>query len=330
MSSIYTPTATSHGSFVLPSDGDPAVAESVNDAFRDLADNSLVALTNAAAALVLAGQAVNGTTGGTYAPSSAITIGGSGLSVTGVFGVSGTSTFTGAVVLTNTVEFGGAVSFGAPVTFVAAASVQFDGSVLATASVQVQGNFSAIGPVTTIGNSIVDLFNVNATTEFSQAVTFGAQATFDSTVLFNNNVVFDDDVVLGTAAGDSISVAGTMTLQSRLRFSDTGRVPYRVPTLLPDASASVAVADGDVFIIRPGVTGARTYNLSTTGAVSGDKLIFASAVDQGLDNGISIVGQQSVTFSAADRIVYAEFIYLEGMADRADGWWPLVRTEKSP
>src|SRR3972149_3487513 len=42
MSSVYAGVETYHGSIVIPSDGDPAVAESVNDSLRDLMDNSIV------------------------------------------------------------------------------------------------------------------------------------------------------------------------------------------------------------------------------------------------------------------------------------------------
>lgn len=330
MSSVYTPTATEHGSYVLPSDGDPAVAESVNQALRDLADSALRANDIADTAFALASQAINGTTGGSYSPAADITINGPGrliletdltIGASAFLSVAGNSQFTGAVTLGGTT-----VNTG---TFSSSGTASFSGATTVSGTLTVTGTFSATGSVIGLGNSAGDALTVLATALFSSPATFDDTAEFNGITQFNNNVLLNDDVQLGTSSADAIDCLGQLFLHSRLRYDDTGRVPFRAPVLLPDSNATVGIADGDVFIIRPGVTSSRGYDLSTSGATSGDHVIFTSAVDQALSNQVTVgYGTQLITFAAGDRICCVEWVYLTDMADRADGWWPIRKDTK--
>lgn len=335
MSQTYTPTATPHGSYTLPSDGDPAVAESVNDALRDLADNALVAIDAAEDAAALAAQMINGVTGGSYSPSAVIEITSSGITLVGtgadltlegasileVVGVMVVSTSSFAV--TGSASFSGAVTMSGtdPLTILKPTTIDD----------LVTGDLDARGDVS-LGNTSSDDLVVPATATFESGVTFEAGTVFQGAATFNGAVTVTDDMTVGTNASDVLDVIGKLRITRAMEFqnagSGIGRIPYREPVMLPDADATLSIEDGELFVIQPGVTGSRSYGISSTNAGNGDRMVFTSAADQGLDNAVSVSGQQTVSFAAGDRICFTEFVYLTGMTDRADGWWPIARAEK--
>lgn len=292
MSSIYTPTATSHGSFVLPSDGDPAVAESVNDAFRDLADNALIAMTNAAAAVALASQMINGVTGGTYAPTSDIQISGAnggGFVVDGNFvHEDGTATFrsTSTMSVLGTAGFSGAVSFAGSSTITVAGALTVSGTFTAE-SLALSVNLT-VGGSATIGTTGTDLLTVLAGASFEQPVSFLGTVSFDSAIEVTAPASLLGDVTLGNASTDIIAVGGLMQLGRRLTYSGSGRVPGR-HVLLPASSATIAVADGDLFQI-PTLSSGVIYTLSTSGAVAGDKMAFFTGGNNTLGGSVTFSG----------------------------------------
>ncbi len=316
MSQVYTPTATAHGSYTLPSDGDPAVAESVNDALRDLADGVLRANNQADTAVTLAGQMINGVTGGTYTPSGNIIINGPGDLVIG--GTSGLNlNGTALSIFSNaTLEVDGESTF--------TGDSLFTGDVNATGTVSLSGTTSAadltaalfsVTGDSSFGDSAADTFTCAATAVFQEAVTLEGTARFEDSVDFRNTVTFRHNVQLGTSSADGINVGGTMTLTQPLQYSDVGRVPYRAPVSLPTGGATVTVEDGDVFIVPTTATG--NYTASETGAQDGDRMRFFSTGNMSSSRTI-VAGSATHTFSAGNT-TFSELIY-----DETFGGWRLA------
>lgn len=219
-------------------------------------------------------NAVDGVGGGTYAPSSAIIIGGAGLQI-GTLTVSGNSTIgsDGSDTLTVNAESNFVGDMAADVVVIAD---------LTAAALLVSGNCH-------IGNSDADTCTVTAVllinddctigTSPSDTLTINATTTFTGSLIFNDaefsgTVLFADDVQLGTGSGDDIQIYGVMTLRNRLLFADDGRVPLRAGTLAADADETITVEDGNSFKIPTGTSTTRTVTISSTGAVDGDFMHF--------------------------------------------------------
>ena len=315
MSSVYTPSATIHGSYVLPSDGDPAVAESVNDALRDLADGVLNANAVAASAVALAGQMINGVTGGSYAPSSAITLTSKGIILQGLGAnlvVNGLSTISVTGVLsvsTSLMDVTGAlVMSGATFTVGSGTATDFNGPTRANdtmtiAQLIVNGNSS-------IGNSASDLLNVEADSTFSGPVAFDGAVRTNST-LTAAQLIVNGNSSIGNSSSDGIALVGTTTLHEPMQYTGNGRVPLR-RMALPDASSTVSVSDGNCFDI-PLVTGSRVYTMSTDGAEAGDFMLFFSGRQFNLPNQVIInsfaTGEDTLFPAASIGPLYSLYVF---------------------
>lgn len=197
MSYVYAGVETYHGSVVLPSDGDPAVAASVDVSLEDLMDNSLVFRAD------IAHQAFDDR--------------------------GKTSTITGDIVLN---DGGGSVDFELPVTFGAAVDVNAEilihtgGALTSFGPVDIRND-------STIGSTGTDQCNVYARIDHYGAsvfhenvtITTGDQLTVHGTVVIDgestaiqsqiNQIGLDDDSV--TSVAGTLAVTGSVTIRDDIR-----------------------------------------------------------------------------------------------------------------
>lgn len=153
---------------------------------------------------------INGDGGGTWSPTSVITIGGSGLAVSTTLTVSGTLNVTGNTVIGDDVsdtltvnaasEFAGNVSFNSEVTF----------------------NSNAIFELSVLFG---DAVNVLSTLNVSGVSTL-ASATIAS-LTASGAAAFNGPVGLGDGPGDTITIAGTTNIENRVYCTGFGRVTHR-------------------------------------------------------------------------------------------------------
>lgn len=278
--------------------------------------------------------AIDGNAGGTYAPSGLISIGGSGLRVTtalSVTGVGSVNLYSGAIVVDATSLTVGNVSvdFGALSTvlfengFTSAGTVDFQsglgvsagdvvvnpGNVIITAGnltvaagdVLFNGALSAAGPVT-LGATFVDTLSAQA----------GAILLNGSGITSSLPVAFSGTAALTGAT--TFGPAGSVSLQNIITPSGVGRVRKRLAVNLPDANATIAIGDGDVFLV-PALGATRTYTVSTTGAAEGDE-IFVSAVANTTANTGNVGAFATLKYQAAS--TYAVRLLFTGGA-----WTPI-------
>ena len=263
-------------------------------------------------------KSINGDDGGVWAPSSQIEIGGSGILMSGPFVADGTSTFNGQVtfasgsapifndgpVFNNTATFNANVNIGNAFTDIlnVIATANFDNDV-------------------TIGASLVDLMTVLGESDFSGAAFFhgdvrigvgtGEELQIDADVEINGNTVVVGNIELAGGIditglvelddelnfGASSLITGIPTLGSYMRFSGPGRVPLRVAELT-NASQTVAVADGNFFLMAP-LTADKTIIIGDSGAVSGDFMFIENSSSGGsaADIVVDLPSNPSVTIA---------------------------------
>lgn len=218
MSSNYAGTNTLHGQITIPSDGDPAIAESVNTALRNLMDNSVYANTELASKLDIRG--------GTFTLSGNVVVQGSPnwyQNVDTFFGDDTTFGATGALNDHTVVAYDELRTFGD-------ANLRGDARIGSGTSqtLDIRSTTSVFGPIqtfadTTLGNSSADpvviegTLTANAPATFNDDVDAQAQLTADSLVVSNACTVQGQfsgqgNCNLGTSSTDSHIVRGPITL----------------------------------------------------------------------------------------------------------------------
>jgi hypothetical protein len=296
-------------------------------------------------------QSLNADLGGTWAPSARVTLGGLGLTLdttSGNFLVTGSGTanlFSSAFVFSSTTlnAFGGAFVVDATTLTIQGLSVDFGtlsnivfsngidvllgdvtvdaGSVgitagdltLAAGDVTLTAGNLSVGGTGLIGGTL----SVLGATSLA-ACTGVSFATPGSAVAMTATTFATTGAVTSTFAGpvaisNTLTASGGISLTSVLTPSGSGRVLDRMH-VLPDADASVAIADGNYFVV-PALGALRTYTMSTTGAVVGDIVCFsawenatANAASVGVWNLVSVSGQP---FSARFRFNGSTWVTLD-------------------
>lgn len=229
--------------------------------------------------------AIDGVLGGTYTPSNAIIIGGSGLQV-GAFTTTGNTTLGS--------DNGDTLTINA-VTTVASAWTFANGSAPVFNDGPIFNNTATFNSGVILGNAAADAITVNGTLTVNNDATIGSSSgdtcTFQASVVFEGPITFSGDLAItgvvalendctfGTNASDLIDVLGRFRLGRVMEFQNSGsgigRVPFRTMTL-PDSDATVTVADGNVFKVRNDTTALRTYTIGDTSAADGDFMLFIS------------------------------------------------------
>jgi hypothetical protein len=276
-------------------------------------------------------KAINGDDGGTWAPSAVITIGGSGLTMTGPFTAAdatistdlhGNWTCDGNVTFSNALHVTGDayLANGASLTGVSGCSLTgyFGGTPFFQGTPTVDGSsaklvFSSgadcdLGDGTNISTlSVKDHSAISA--ESGASVVFASGSLF--TMAGSQGVAGKLYAVSGgeieAQPGSTVDVQSgvTFTLASPIVCSGTGRIQQRVITSGVDADTTFAIADGDVIYVRSGaLTNNRAYTLSTAGASTGDRLslFMGDATYQ-----VTVLGQ--VFKNASGQAYSATFMY---------------------
>jgi len=243
---------------------------------------------------------IDGAGGGTWNPSALIEIGGAfGIKVTAPSNLEGdvsigdnlgsqliiyadtfvnrdiafvagkTATFNGFAVFNDPSTFNDTLTLAANKNFVAAAGtgvIDFFGEVTISQAI----GFQVGGGVPASFGGTVDAISIDIGSGDiildSSSLTCAVPASFSDATNFTAGVTF-------TSAG-SVALAGPVALTGILTPSGTGRVAFRRYNL-PDLNATVGINEGTLFIV-PALGAGRTYTLSTTGAVTGDVIVFSA------------------------------------------------------
>lgn len=229
-------------------------------------------------------RALDGYAGGTYAPSSLLEIGGSGLKLSSTGNqLSGTLT----------VLSGGLLAVNGGAAFVA-----------------VEGStFLVQSDATLQGNVALGISGGTKTLTVHGAATFEKNVTVTQAATFNGAVSCTGNVTLGDAAGDAVTINGNLTVANAaaldgnvsigssssnfctvlaqtnfaaqathsapIVLASAGRVRKRI-VHLGDANANITPQAADVYIMLAGVpTAARTFTIDDTNCADGDELIIS-------------------------------------------------------
>lgn len=208
--------------------------------------------------------ALDGNAGGTYAPSSVITIAGSGADFTTTLTVSGTLEVTG--------------------------TTNLDGPTTSTVSITIDGGSSALLELTSGATLQGDAGSILAwagTSTFTGTVAMNGIATFNATPVFASGLTVSSGTAnlnTTTQIGGFFNCSAVMVLQGGARVRER-----RVSGM--NADTSYAVADATVVDV-PTLSANRTYAISSTGAVDGDTITFTMASDATSANGFGITLQR--------------------------------------
>lgn len=222
-------------------------------------------------------EAINGDDGGTWAPSAAIIIGGSGLQVTGDFASSGafehsgagTASFQGALVEILSADF----QIGCPATFGDAAV--FDGTVTCNTTFTANANVN-------LGNGAGDLVTVAGTLDVNTALNVDGTSAFQAAVIFNTGS--DPTFVAPTVFTGAMDINGDVDISNPVTLSGDGHIRERIVNG-SDANTTYNVSTVDRVVMTGSVLSAnRVWTAGNTGAGEGSVLRFSRYTDSGAFN----------------------------------------------
>ena len=226
-------------------------------------------------------KAINGDEGGTWAPSSPIVVGGSGMEITGDLDVSGAATFTGGVTADE-------IAVTGDLTVQTNATIQ--GYLTAETDTEVQGALEVTGATTLNGGATVtggDLsVALNLAVQGNVVITSDLTADGASVeTLGIHSAVAPGEVFTADGAGSftgALEVGGATTLTGAVSIAQpvtpTGSGRVRVKAILgADADTTYNAADAQcVHIPSSSSNTTRTYTIDTTGAADGDRISFST------------------------------------------------------
>jgi len=217
-------------------------------------------------------KAINGDDGGTWAPSAAITIGGSGLALSGAnHSVSGTLTVSSGGFLT--------VASGADLSVAGDLAVNAGGSMV----VNTGATLDIFGAVDIESGSVVE-WKSGSESEFesgSEAIwESGSNAKWESgsnarwysgsnsTWESGSNLTIENGTVVTAVLGSASSV----TVGCVVGLAGAGRITKRLDTNATDGSRTIAVTTADIFYNPSGVLSASCAWTLTNGANVGEEI----------------------------------------------------------
>lgn len=226
-------------------------------------------------------RAVDGFAGGTYAPSAAIILGGSGLQMTGAFVANGAFTVNSNALFTENVTVSETLAVNSFIDLNGGLDVSGDASFHGNVAlgdtggdnITVNGQLACLASVTVSGT-----LSVNGAVTLGDAA--GDNIIVAGTLFANAPAFFNADVTLGTDAGDILTVNSSVAFNSAVELRDpttligNGHIVYRV-VAGADANTTYGINDADV-IHASGLGADRVYTLSTTGATTGARITFVN------------------------------------------------------
>jgi hypothetical protein len=279
MSSNYAGLNVQHGQITIPSDGDPAIAESVNTAFRDLMDNSVYAITEVSHKIDDRG---------------------------GVFTLTGGITIQG----TPNWNFDVDVRFTNDVTF-GDSSLLNDDVVSVYNELRVRGDANLRGNVT-IGSGPSQSLTVQSPTTFVRTVTHQDDVTFDDDVEMNATLTVDGAATfnattqLGSSATDTCTVGGPLVAQRDATFQNSVEI---------EGSLNAGNSSGDTHEFRGQVTFNNDVELATASLtvggdleVTGDSILGSSDSDTvTIPSNLVVSGDMTLTGALANVLTFTGF-----------------------
>jgi hypothetical protein len=270
---------------------------------------------------------IDGAGGGTWAPSTVITIGGSGLNVTGptnLTGDVGIGDNAGSQLTIYADTF-----VNRDIAFIAGKDATFNGNLIVAGAGQIDvnsGSFTASATLVTFGvqsnfyNNVSFAAGFTVTCESALVCTAGINVDASSIILTGGSL----DCNVPASFSDSVNCSGTTTFTSAgtvtldcpvgltgiLTPSGVGRVRRRV-TPTADANGTYGAADGQVFRV-PAFAANRTYVLTATGAGEGDWCHFSAyTLNGGFDLTINDDGASPMVVmeNTVGGIVFTEFVF---------------------
>ena len=295
MSTTYSGTALNFPSAItLPSDGDPLVGASVNPAFEGLMDRTARIFRDS----------LNGYVGGTWDPSGAINVGGSGFTLNGTHHV---------------------LSAGAKLTCNATSIIDFRGNFASTNVATYTGVFTFSGGATialAAGTSIIS--DVSGTVlsgkyKLTNAATFRIEVGGTIDVGGDLTLQSGANVTSWTGAvwNGVFEYPSTATLEMKgtFRMKNPGSEEWRV-AMGPTSSPSTIYANAQGEYVRTVMTGDTTYNLSDVGIAKGNRIVF-SVLGSPAGHTLSIVLPSTATITLRNDTgfkTWVEFICMDGAA----------------
>jgi hypothetical protein len=206
-------------------------------------------------------EALNGDKGGSWAPTTPIVIGGSGLDVTGLLQVDGNMLVQGSSlnILANT-TVAGTCDFLAATTY--AASSTFNGAVTFA-----NGFTTATAGTATFGRPAV----------FNSTATFNAAASFTTTLGVTGLATFTGGFTTGPAGNTLNGTTTTADIVNLggITMSGTNAVMRWRRVSGTDADHTYAISAADIVVVRAGgLTANRTYTVDNTGCTGGECILF--------------------------------------------------------
>jgi hypothetical protein len=263
-------------------------------------------------------QAIDGVGGGTYTPSTKITINGQGLQVNSLT-VTGTLSLLGNTTVGNSntdlFRVNATSIFSAPVTLNDTLVANSTSDFFANVTVHT-GGFLEVGGSASLGNDETKTLTIGATTTLNAPLTAFESADFWGDVVVHSAHAFTaaGDVTLGNDSSKTLNIGAA--LASVLSYTGTGRIPFKLYTGLGNSDATVSAGDGNVFHLPHSNSGVRSYKLTASGASNNDFAIFYQGFGSNLSNDIRITTDSGLLYTFVSG-ASASFIIL---FFRGSGW----------
>lgn len=246
-------------------------------------------------------RGIDGTGGGSYAPSAKIIINGQGLqvstlTVTGLLTLNGNTTIgnssSGALLVQATTTFSAPITLNDDATFNQNAAFFSDVIFHSSASVSMLSDVQ-------IGDDPSNAITIDGTLEANAPATFNDSADFWGDTTVHSAVTFTagGNVQLGNDASKKLSIGAS--LDTLLSLASGGRVPLSWGGELPPTGHDVYAADGQVFQTSTAIFAVPIqYKLRSTGAVAGDWMLFFTGLSGGPSQDITIQNYPSLSQTA--------------------------------
>lgn len=265
-------------------------------------------------------RAIDGTGGGTYAPTAQIVINGAGLKVSSLT-VTGTLTLNGDTTIgnspTDSLSVLATSTFSAPVTLDDALTANDVADFFGDTTVHTAAFFE-VGGSASLGNDAAKTLIVGATATFNAPITANDTVEFWGDVSVHSGGAFHalGAVRLGST-GTDLQLFGA--LSTLLNLSGSGRVPFNVGGVLGGTTQTLHASDGQIFQTYDGILSAPiAYQLATSGASVGDWMLFFTGINhlpsQNItiaNNGVTTIPSQMRVFGR-DTYCWALFVYFSG------------------